>query len=226
VSGGPAIGTIQLHLGPAAPNDDLADATPLTGLPVATTGDTAFSTHETNENAHAGIVGFGSIWYAWTAPSTGNVLIDTCGSSVDTQLGVYANGGAFPLTEIDSNNDDCGTASRVFLSATASTIYLIAIDGAGGPVVLNISDANFPTTSIDKSVIRSRRHRAKFFFSGTVPAGTLSFECKFDNGVFKPCVSPLTRKHLRGGMHTFYVRATNGTLVDPVPESKTFKIRR
>lgn len=226
VSGGPATGNIQLHLGPAAANDDLADATALTGLPVATTGDNTYSTHETSENAHAGIVGLGSIWYRWTAPSNGSAIVDTCGSSVNTQLGVYADGNTFPLTEIASNNGACGNGSRVAaFSVTNGTVYAIAIDGSGGPVVLNISDATIPTTSIDSTVIKRRRHKATFTFSGAGGAGPLTFECKFDHGSFAPCQSPFVKRRLKRGLHTFSVRATDGVNTDASPATVTFRIR-
>jgi len=46
------------------------------------------ATKEPGEPAHAGNDGGASIWYSWTAPSTGNVTITTEGSSFDTLLGV------------------------------------------------------------------------------------------------------------------------------------------
>jgi hypothetical protein len=222
------IGTITLDIRPTPANDDLANAVGVSTLPVSESVDNYAATAEQNENAHAGITATSSVWYRWTAPSDGTFIIDTCGSTPDSHLGIYNDGVGFPLVPASGQSTTaCGTSSRVTLGGvTNGTVYLIAIDGSGGPVVLHINDSTDPTTTIDTSTIKQRRHKVIITFSGTVPTGTLSFECKLDNGVFSTCQSPFIKKKLRRGMHTFSVRATNGTLSDPTPATETFKIKR
>ena len=65
-------------------NDDFANAIVLTGLPVSTTGTNVEATSELNEPVHAFVGGGASVWYTWTAPSSGTVTIDLCDDSVDS----------------------------------------------------------------------------------------------------------------------------------------------
>ena len=74
-----------------------------------------------------------SVWFAWTAPSTGLATFDTCTSSFDTTLGAYSGTVVSSLTQLASNDDGClaGTGSRVTFDAIEGTIYRISVDGAG-----------------------------------------------------------------------------------------------
>jgi hypothetical protein len=77
-----------------------------------------------------------SVWAQWTAPSTKAVTIDTIGSSFNTLLAVYTGNNVSALTPVVSN-DDIGSGqqqSRVTFSATAGTVYRIAVDGFNGAV--------------------------------------------------------------------------------------------
>lgn len=99
------------------------------------------ATKEAGEPNHAGNAGGHSVWFQWTAPSSGKFSFDTgayyngtCNSAFDTLLGVYT-GGSYPLTEVGSDDDGspCGHgASRVVVEATAGTVYDIVIDGKNG----------------------------------------------------------------------------------------------
>ena len=103
-----------------------------------------FASKEPGEPNHAGNAGGKSIWFEWSSPAAGLVSIDTHGSSFDTLLAVYTGTSISALTTIASNDND-GSAngtSGVSFSATAGTIYRIAVDGfngASGNVVLNLS---------------------------------------------------------------------------------------
>ena len=86
----------------------------------------------------------GSVWYKWTAPSSGTVTFDTIGSGFDTVLGVYTGSSVSSLTEIDSNDDieSGNTKSRVTFTANSGTTYRIAVygyNGANGSFTLNWS---------------------------------------------------------------------------------------
>src|SRR5216117_2959909 len=74
----------------AAPvNDNFANAIPLTGLTVTTTGSNSGATRESGEPIHYSSSGTHSVWWRWTAPDSGLSTIDTFGSSFDTLLAVY-----------------------------------------------------------------------------------------------------------------------------------------
>jgi len=75
-----------------------------------------------------------SLWWQWTAPSSGQYEINTFGSSIDTVLAVYSGTDFSNLVEEASNDDDLigndgVTQSRVQFMATAGVNYHIAIDG-------------------------------------------------------------------------------------------------
>ncbi|MDB5330308.1 MAG: hypothetical protein JWP03_1459 [Phycisphaerales bacterium] len=135
---GGAVGSITLHLSVAATvttNDNFANRTTLTGTSITTTGSNSGATKETGEPNHGGNAGGHSVWWSWTAPTSGTVTIDTLGSSFDTLLGVYTGTSVSALTTVASNDDRpaCGTAtSKVTFAVTAGTTYQIAVDGYGG----------------------------------------------------------------------------------------------
>ena len=72
-----------------------------------------------------------SLWYSWTAPSSGLARFDTCGSALDTTLGVYTGTAVNALTKVVSNDDGCQTAggSSVKFAAARGVTYRISIDG-------------------------------------------------------------------------------------------------
>lgn len=124
-------------------NDDFADAidlsTPGPVSVIAVTGTTKGSTSEPGEPDHAGVSnGFGgpfkSVWYNWTAPSTGAVAI-TLNEPVytyDTTIGVYTGSTLGGLTEVASNDDILlGVRRQSFVEfpAVAGTTYRIAVSG-------------------------------------------------------------------------------------------------
>src|SRR6185503_6704885 len=90
----------------AAPsNDNFASRIVLTGNTVSTTGTTVGATKEAGEPNHAGNSGGHSIWWSWTAPATGDVTIDTTGSSFDTLLAVYTGSSVSALTLVKGDDD-------------------------------------------------------------------------------------------------------------------------
>lgn len=136
----------------AAPpaNDQFAAATELVGQSDVAAGTNAEATKETGEPAHAGNLGGASIWYRWTAPAGGRVVVSTCGSGFDTLLGVYTGTAVGSLTQVAANNDGCGQGqlqSRLSFQATTATTYHIAVDGSNGAtgvvdLMLDVPPAN------------------------------------------------------------------------------------
>jgi hypothetical protein len=60
-------------------------------------------------------------------------------------------------------------------------------------------------------------------FSFTTGAGS-GFQCRIDASPWSACTSPTTVTVAADGAHTFGVRATSGSLVDPVPEVYTWTV--
>lgn len=136
----PASGSVVLHWQITLGNDNFAAGQVISGSAGSVPGSSTGATKEAGEPAHAGNAGGRSIWYYWTAPSSGGVAIDTAGSSFDTLLGVYTGSSVGALTLIASNDDFGGLTSSVSFAAVAGTVYRIAVDGfngTAGSVVLN-----------------------------------------------------------------------------------------
>ncbi|HKS30068.1 MAG TPA: NF038122 family metalloprotease [Pyrinomonadaceae bacterium] len=147
---------------PATPppaNDNFTSATTLSGCSGTVTGTNLEATKETGEPNHAPDNGGGlrSVWFRWTAPSTGSATFTTKGSSYDTVLGIYTGSSVGGLTVIGKNDDvtlGVVTSSTLTFNAVAGTTYMIAVDGynnggAGGDmgnVKLNWSEANCTVT--------------------------------------------------------------------------------
>ncbi len=115
------------------PNDLFAEAQPITGASGSVTGTTVGAKRESGEPHHGASNGRASIWYQWTAPSSGNLRLRTQGSSFDTLLGAYTGSAVSALTQLAANDDVAGGLwSQVTIAVTSGTTYRIAIDGWAG----------------------------------------------------------------------------------------------
>lgn len=118
--------------GPA--NDLFANRATITVASGAVTANNSGGTRETGEPNHAGVSGGRSLWWTWTPTTTGAYVITTTGSAIDTLLAVYSGTSFNALTTIAANDDESSTVrtSRVTVTATAGTTYVIAVDGKAG----------------------------------------------------------------------------------------------
>ncbi|MEW6156073.1 MAG: immunoglobulin domain-containing protein [Verrucomicrobiota bacterium] len=146
-----AAGLVVLNLNPSfALNDDFAERTTLSGQTNQVTGSNLGASKELGEPNHAGNAGGHSIWWTWTAPITGPVLVTTRDSTFDTTLAIYTGTQLASLTLIAENDDrdvPAGDhASAVQFLGIAGKTYQIAVDGyrlsdgtvAVGTVVLSV----------------------------------------------------------------------------------------
>ena len=136
------IGLLAASPAAAAPpaNDNFANAATYSSQVVSSN---VQATKQSGEPNHAGDPGGASVWYSWTAPSTGNFAATTCGSQFDTLLGVYTGTAVNALTEVASNDegfrcssDGSDHQSDLVFHATSGVTYKIAVDGysgGGGP---------------------------------------------------------------------------------------------
>lgn len=144
-NGGPYV----LNASLVAANDACEAATPvssgatLTGnLQIATNDGTATCSPSSNDR---------DVWYRWTASSCSNrLLLDTCGSAIDTTLAVFG-GSCGALSQIACSNDagasgPCpasGSAAALSVPVTPSGEYWIRVggaNGAAGAFVLHVSE--------------------------------------------------------------------------------------
>jgi hypothetical protein len=143
---------------PPPPNDAFANRTVLSGKNVRTTGSSIGATKEAGEPKHAGNSGGSSVWWTWTAQTSGEVTLTTTNSDFDTVLAVYSGSSVSTLSLVTSD-DDSGTDGTSSLTFTAGMgeVYQIAVDGFGGAfgsIALSLSSApepNNPPVAVNDS---------------------------------------------------------------------------
>jgi subtilisin family serine protease len=116
------------------PNDNFVDALELIGSSdMSNLYNSDSATGETGEPNHAGAGELdsaqNSLWWKWTAPSSGSATISTSGSSFDTVLAAYSGADVNDLTEIASNDDFSGFLSEITFATLAGRTYYFAVDG-------------------------------------------------------------------------------------------------
>ena len=144
-------------------NDNFADSRVLTGTSVTATGSNAAATAEAGEPNPAGVSGGRSVWWSWTASSSGGVTLSTAGSSFDTTLGVYTGSSVSSLrlvAENDDENFDNGVySSRVTFNAVAGTTYRIQVNGYNGDsgnITLNLTQSATSFAARQQAAITDR----------------------------------------------------------------------
>ena len=165
--------TLKLIVRP--PNDSFGQPTDIPTMGGRFLSSNFAATKEPLEPDHAGANSGGqSVWFRWQSPVTGNVVIDTIGSSFDTLLAVYTGNSLDTLTAVAADDDGANFNgnSRLTLSAIQGTVYRIAVDGfnsggmvASGGIMLNVF--------LDQPILGTPALNANgdFKFQGIAPIG-------------------------------------------------------
>jgi uncharacterized protein DUF4214 len=129
-------------------NDNFANAQVISGCSGTVNGTNAGATLEPGEPDHGSSGGTRSVWYQWQSPFTGNMHMDTSGSSapgggsLDTVMAVYTGTAVNALGPAVIQNDDAQPGaiftSSVDFPVTIGTVYHIAVagynNGSGGDI--------------------------------------------------------------------------------------------
>lgn len=139
-------------------NDDFASAKVLSGNTGSVTGTNIDATTEDNEPIHGGQATGHSVWWKWTAPSTGKLTVDTVGSGFDTMLSIYRGSMLSSLVQTASNDngEGIGSASSVTFDVTSGMTYYVCVSGvqnAFGSIALNWSFVGAPSLTVSDSTI-------------------------------------------------------------------------
>jgi len=144
---------LALKFPPPPPNDNFADRVPLAGASLTVKSSNLYATKESGEpDKHAGVASSRSVWFSWTAPVSGPVVVTLAGRGTEfipwpaaytgnslTNL-VMASGMS---VRFDTNT----LTTRLTFNAMALTTYALAIDGFNnrtGPINLTLATANLP----------------------------------------------------------------------------------
>ena len=176
------------------PNDLCPDAFVITNYPYANTQSTAYATSQGDPGLVCTMSGFGSgVWYQFTPPYNGEMVVDTFGSSFKPAFGTFS-GSCGSLTEIGCNDSVVYTAAPVTNSVTAGASYYILAGGysnvAGGSptgtLVLHLSFTPAPSPpNITAPVINSNG----FLFSYSTISGqsyVVEYKDQLTNGNWIP----------------------------------------
>jgi thiol-disulfide isomerase/thioredoxin len=119
------------------PNDMFTNRIALTGTNITITGSNVSATMEAGEPCPCDSDCGASVWWSWTAPFSGFVMISTAGSSFDTIMGVYTGASVWALRPVEINDDEDYPrilTSRVFFEVTPGQTYQVAVEGCDGAV--------------------------------------------------------------------------------------------
>lgn len=124
--GSGATGAIKLNWKHAASpvNDNLVDATVVSGTSGSASGSSIGATRETGEPMHRH-AGFPSVWWSWTAPGTGTLRLTTA-SDRRTVVSVYTGNDAGALVAKAQNDDG---SNGVLVPVKAGVTYRWAVSG-------------------------------------------------------------------------------------------------
>lgn len=129
------------------PNDDFAQRTiiPNTSTNITLSGSNDWASVEPGEP-----YGQHSVWWTWTAPASGQVTIDTKGSTYGTYAIVYT-GSAIPYLTLVASSSDPSIVPIIF-TAQAGVSYAIWVDG--GPnidIILHVFAPPAPTVQLTRA---------------------------------------------------------------------------
>ena len=125
-------------------NDNFASATPIAVTPFVVTGCNVDATKETGEPDIAGNPGGKSVWWSWTAPSSGAVFLTTSGSTFNTLLGVYTGASVSQLAAVATSDQ-----SSLTFNAVGGTLYYFTVDGVNGASGSIILSLGYPPSNDD-----------------------------------------------------------------------------
>jgi hypothetical protein len=147
-------------------NDNFTDAIPLTNYCVTVTGNNAEATREPVDPT----AGDKSVWWSWTAPTSGVYTITAVGlpGYFSPFLGVYSGTtlGGLTLLAGDSDYDEYAYTARVTFNVVSGVTYHIAVstvNGYGGDFSLSLVPTTPPTVTITHPT-----NNATFYVGDTV----------------------------------------------------------
>ena len=118
--------SLEFDVVPAAPANDLfANAQRLVGSLVDVEGRTTFATRETSEPGPGG----GSVWYRWTAPNYGRLIVRRGAYRQGQYFGVFRGDAVGSLVKVRDNDAGSPTSfqSTIYVPVEAGVDYVLAV---------------------------------------------------------------------------------------------------
>jgi hypothetical protein len=135
------------------PNDNFVNRVLLGDVSrITVQADNTAATKEPGEPTHAGNSGGKSLWWSWTAPTSGALDLTTTNSSFESLLAVYTGSTLAGLQSIASS---AALPSQVRFPVSAGATYHIAVDGkdgASGSLCLSLTLSTAPNDDFDHRI--------------------------------------------------------------------------
>jgi len=145
--------TLTPVTGPA--NDDFANRTPLSGSNLTINAHNLYASHEPGEPKNGGASGNASVWYAWTAPTDGQVTLTSISQLGTLPVGFYTGTVLTNLApvpcETGGNQELYGDGESLVFAVQAGVTYQIAFDNdldyvnIPGPFTFNLGFVGVPS---------------------------------------------------------------------------------
>ncbi len=126
-------------------NDNFAGRLPIAGTNIAVLTANAGATREPNEPQHYTKPSSNSVWFTWTAPSSGGVVVQVTNNAGFNApiVAVYTGASLTSLTRqaynSSASNDTPTPVARAVFTAVAGQVYQIAVDSIGGSASLTVT---------------------------------------------------------------------------------------
>ena len=111
-------------------NDNRQRAAALTGATGSLVVDATAATRQPSDPTIDGQRVPASVWYRWTAPTSGRYSFGTAGSRSSAAIGAYTDDGA--LTRLDESAGGCGSSLGGLFSSSGSSAAAIGFDAQAG----------------------------------------------------------------------------------------------
>jgi hypothetical protein len=130
-------------------NDHFANRITLTGSVVSVTGSTLGATRETNEPQHS-FFGGGSVWWSWTAPTSGIYAVHAVAGSSYSQraLAIYVGDSLSELSRVNDGDypdlvfqTDAGQTYQIAVADSGASSLVLSIEPVTPPINDNFADA-------------------------------------------------------------------------------------
>jgi outer membrane protein assembly factor BamB/subtilisin family serine protease len=143
---GGATGQTNLRIGSVPANDTFAKAQTVSGASFLLSATNLNATAEPGEPKPIAKSANHSVWYKWTAPTSGRFLLSAFALQIDTTAAVFTGTAVNALTLVASNDNSSATNSDALVpfNAVAGQTYFFAVDSTaaeGGDFVLSLVDA-------------------------------------------------------------------------------------
>lgn len=115
-------------------NDDYVNRIAVAGMAANVFGSTRAANAEPNEPMHTGNPGGKSVWYSWTAPKSGTVVLTAQGTGMSPLAEIYKSLSSSSLTSIgrEFEFDKTNSLARATFDAIGGETYSIVIDALSG----------------------------------------------------------------------------------------------